>query len=214
MRETYVVPNRHAWRSSRTEAAFEGAQGRLILTIEQVAAQLAGGFLREIDIEELKAVILGLDDVPLGDLDEIRHLPGFPRAAAQTLLQAWSAGIELKSEAEKANDQTASTRLAALALLEGRVLVRLSRNQLRPIELVCAAIKRAEFAKQLFGRIKVLGRTEMSPVWRPLLKELSYHSDVIWVAGARESPAWLGELEIPIEVDQPSQPSVGRGIVR
>ncbi len=55
MHKTLVVHNRHAWRCHRTRAALDAAQGVLLLTIEQLAARLAGGFLRPIDSDAFKA---------------------------------------------------------------------------------------------------------------------------------------------------------------
>ena len=50
MRKTLVVHNRFALRSYRTRAALTAAHGLQLLTIEQLAARLAGGFLRPIEI--------------------------------------------------------------------------------------------------------------------------------------------------------------------
>jgi hypothetical protein len=35
------------------------------------------------------------------------------------------------------------------------------------------------------GRIAVHGRTEMSPVWRPLLAALAAKTEVQWIAGPK-----------------------------
>ena len=42
------------------------------------------------------------------------------------------------------------------------------------------------------------GRTEMSPVWRPLLAALAAETDVQWIAGPRHVPSWVQELGIPV----------------
>ena len=47
-------------------------------------------------------------------------------------------------------------------------------------------------------RIAVHGRTEMSPVWRPLLAALAAETDVQWIAGPRHVPSWVHELGIPV----------------
>lgn len=56
-RHTFVVLNRHALRSRREEAAHTGAHGRIMLTIEQLAARLAGGFLQSIPRDKLQEAV-------------------------------------------------------------------------------------------------------------------------------------------------------------
>ena len=51
---TLVVHSRYAWRSHRTQAAIDGEQGLLIVTLEQLVARLAGGFLQAITSDDLK----------------------------------------------------------------------------------------------------------------------------------------------------------------
>ena len=57
IRKTLVVHTRYAWRSHRTKAAIDGEQGLLIVTIEQLVARLAGGFLQPIDADDLKIAV-------------------------------------------------------------------------------------------------------------------------------------------------------------
>ena len=92
MPKTVVVHNRYAWRSYRTKAAFDSEQGLRLLTIEQLAARLAGGFLTPIDSDQLKSAEASAIKERLGELDAIKQLPGFQRAAAASLSKAWSAG--------------------------------------------------------------------------------------------------------------------------
>ena len=91
MQKTRVVHNRYAWRSHRTQAALDGTQGVMLLTINQLAARLAGGFLQPIDSDDLKAAVVLAIPKSLGELDQIKKLPGFPRTAATSLLKAWAA---------------------------------------------------------------------------------------------------------------------------
>ena len=118
MPKTVVVHNRYAWRSYRTKAAFDSEQGLRLLTIEQLAARLAGGFLTPIDSDQLKSTVASAIKERLGELDAIKQLPGFQRAAAASLSKAWSAGLTLEKEAARAADQTARERLFSLAALE------------------------------------------------------------------------------------------------
>ncbi len=209
MHKTVVVHNRYAWRSYRTKAAFGHKQGLRILTIKQLAARLAGGFLTPVDPDCLKNALADAIGVPLGELDAIKQLPGFQRAAAASLARSWSAGLTLGKEAEYATDQTAKEHLSSFAALEQEVLSRLPLNQLPPGALVAAASQRVQHARAIFGRIEIHGRTEMSPVWRPLLSEIAEHTEVVWVAEAREIPAWLSpDTNISVETSQCFEPAI------
>lgn len=207
MRRTLVVHSRNAWRSYRTQAALESRQGLQLFTIEQLTARLAGGFLQPIDPDDLKTAVGKALATPLGELDVIKVLPGFQRAVAATLAKAWTAGLDLAEERAAASDPTATARLDSLATLEKEVLGRLPKSQLRPHDLVTAALERVCHAPKLFGRIEVHGRTEMSPVWRPLLAGIARETEVVWVAEARRVPDWLSATGVPIEARAPEQPS-------
>jgi hypothetical protein len=167
------------------------------LPIEGLAARLAGGFLQPIDPDTLKSAIAQALPADLGDLNQIKDLPGFPRAAAATLSKAWTAGLNLAELAANASPETVS-RLAAVARLEAEVIRHLPPSMCRPADLVGAALQRTSYARVLFGRISVLGRTEMSPIWRPLLAALVAETDVQWIAGPRYVPSWVHELGIPV----------------
>jgi hypothetical protein len=56
---------------------------------------------------------------PLGELDQIKHLPGFQRAAAGSLSQAWSAGLDLADEVAAAGSPAARGRLQSMSLRSG-----------------------------------------------------------------------------------------------
>ena len=211
MHKTVVVHNRYAWRSNRTKAAFGSEQGLRILTIEQLAARLAGGFLAPVDPDCLKNAVAGAIEAPLGELDSIKQLPGFQRAAAASLVRSWGAGLTLDKEAEYATDRTAKERLSSFSALEQEALSRLPSNQIPPGELVAAALQRVRHAREIFGRIEIHGRTEMSPVWRPLLSAIAEHTDVVWVAEAREIPAWLSsDTNVSVEESQRFEPAIRR----
>ena len=208
MHKTLVVHNRYAWCSYRTHAAIDGSQGVVLLTIEQLAARLAGGFLQPIDSDDLKTAVATAVSQPLGELDAIKELPGFQRAVASSLAKAWAAGLSLQEEADSAVDDTAKARLASFAALEKAVLTQLPDHQLRPRDLVAAASERAEHAREIFGPIEIHGRTEMSPVWHPMISRIAEHTEVVWVAGARQVPEWLSSTGIPVETSTPTQPAV------
>ena len=206
MLSTIVVPNRNSWRHCRAKAALEGKHGVKLLTIDQLAARLAGGFLQPIDSDHVATAVGESISLPLGELDAIKTLPGFQRAAVNSLSKAWSAGLSLDHEAKAAMDQAARIRLEALALLEREVLARLPKNEMRPNDLVARALKRMGYARVLFGSIEIHGRTEMSPVWRPLLAALVTETEVTWVAEARRVPPWLALLGVTTEERAPEQP--------
>ena len=207
-RRTLVVHSRYAWRSHRTEAAIDSEQGLLLVTIEQLAARLAGGFLQSISADDLKAAVVTAIRDPLGELDKIKTLPGFQRAAAASLSKLWAAGLNLAEEEAGATDETTKARFASLAVLERGVLSRLPNHQVRPRDLVAAASQRAGHARSIFGRIEIHGRTEMSPVWRPLLSLIRRETDLVWVGEAREIPSWLPDTGIAVETTTASSPSV------
>ena len=207
MLSTIVVPNRNSWRHCRAKAALNGTHGVKLLTIDQLAARLAGGFLQPIDNDHLATAVRESIGLGLGELDAIKTLPGFQRAAANSLSKAWSAGLSLEDEAKAAVDPAARTRLEALAILEREVLARLPKNELRPADLVARALGRKGFARVLFGPIEIQGRTEMSPVWRPLLAALANETEVSWVAEARRLPPWLAQLGVKAVESAPEQPA-------
>jgi PD-(D/E)XK nuclease superfamily len=197
VRYTVITHSRLAWRHERAQAAVASRHGLQALPIEGLAARLAGGFLRPIDSDALKAAVTKALSADLGDLDRIKELPGFPRAAAATLSKAWAAGLNLAELAAIAGPE-ATSRLAAVARLEEEVLQQLPSSMRRPADLVRAALSRTSHARTLFGRIAVHGRTEMSPVWRPLLAALATETDVQWIAGPRHVPSWVHEFGIPV----------------
>lgn len=206
MLSTIVVSNRNAWRHCRANAALGRKRGVRLLTIDQLAARLAGGFLQPIDGDHLSTAVRESISLTLGELDAIKTLPGFQRAAVNSLSKAWSAGLSLEDEATASKEQSARIRLESLALLEREVLVRLPKNEMRPNDLVARALKRVGYAKVLFGSIEIHGRTEMSPVWRPILVALATETEVTWVAEARRVPTWLAPTGVAIRGRAPEQP--------
>ena len=70
LRKTLLVADRLAWRSHRTQAALDARQGLQLLTIEQLTARLAGGFLHPVDPEDLKIAPL-LERLKGNDVEEV-----------------------------------------------------------------------------------------------------------------------------------------------
>ena len=209
VRETLVIHSRLSWRQARGAAAIERQHGLQALAIEHVAARLAGGFLQPINPNSLKEAIGEAIAMDLGEFNDIKTLPGFSRAAAATLKKAWAAGLKF-TELAKTSDALVRSRIDAVTRLEAEVLKRLPPSMRRPADLVDLALPRLRHAKTLFGAIHVLGRTEMSPVWRPFLAELKGVTDVQWVAGPRQVPAWAPALGIAVIETAPERPEIQR----
>jgi hypothetical protein len=207
VRETFIIHSRLSWRQVRGAAAIQCQHGRQALAIEHLAARLAGGFLQAINADSLKEAIGEAIAMDLGEFNKIKTLPGFPRAAAATLEKAWAAGLKF-TELANTTDALVGARIEAIARLEEHALERLPPSMRRPADLVDLAMQNLQHAKTLFGTIRVLGRTEMSPVWRPLLAALKDVTDVQWVAGPRQVPAWVRELGIIVVEAEAAHPEI------
>jgi hypothetical protein len=157
--------------------------------------------------QSIRTAIVKAVPQDLDELNGIKELPGFPRAAMATLSKAWSAGLNL-TQISTAEEGAARPRLEAIRHIEAEALQRLPSSMRRPADLVAAALSRLDFAKVVFGRISIYGRTEMSPVWRPLLAALSKVVEVRWVAGPRQIPSWVHGLSIPIIEAPPEKPEI------
>ena len=173
------------------------------MSFEQLAVRLAGGFARRIEDESLRAAIQTvLSSTPLGELESIKLLPGMVDASADTLHKAWRAGIDL---AARAWDHP---RLDSIARLETAVLARLPPGMMRPADLVAAASLRLGHAKAVLGPVEIVGITELSPCWRPLLQALTAHTAVTWTAGPRPTPAWLEETGVVVSRTGAQTPAI------
>ena len=122
-RSTKIVHGRLAMRDSRLAAARAGAHGLQVMTFEQAAVRLAGGFCQPIDPEALRtAVQKALSTVDMGELERIKLLPGMVTASVDTLRKVWYAGINLNAGAKD------DLRMLAIAQLEAAVLAILPRG--------------------------------------------------------------------------------------
>lgn len=193
IRTTLIVHGRFAMRNARLAAARGGHHGRQIMSFEQAAVRLAGGFVRPIDDDSLRAAIQAvLPDTHMGELEGIKGLPGMIDAAADTLHKVWRAGIDIVAHAGD------HPRLAAIARLEAAVLNQLPPGMMRPLDITAAASGRIAHAPAVLGPMEIVGLTELSPCWRPLLEALTALIPVQWTAGPRSVPAWLDDTGVTV----------------
>lgn len=182
---------------ARVDAARAGAHGTQILAMGQLAARLAGGFLLPIDPDCLRdAVRESLPETDLGELENIKTLPGMLRAVVGTFDKVWQADIDLSSATHP--------RLQALAALEWKVLRRLPPSMKKPQALVDLARARIAHAPAVLGPVEVRGHSEMPVCWRPLLQALADVVPVTWLAGPRSVPDWLDAKRIEIRRADPN----------
>ncbi|WP_419906208.1 PD-(D/E)XK nuclease family protein [Hoeflea sp.] len=202
-RSTLVVYGRLAMREARLAAARNGQHGLHIMSFEQAAVRLAGGFARAIDEESLRSAIQTvLPDTPMGELEDIKMLPGMIGAAADTLHKAWRAGVDLASRSAD------HPRLEAIARLEAAVLAELPYGMMRPVDIVAAAISRIAHAPAILGSMEISGLTELSPCWRPLVKALAERISMQWTSGPRPVPAWLRQSGVAVARDDAEAPAI------
>ena len=202
-RRTVVAHSRLKMRELRLEAARKRRQGLQVMTFEQLAARLAGGLTRPVDDDTLREAIAAvLPETTLGELDAIKSLPGMVGAVADTLRKAWRAGLDLEARASE------HPRLRSIASLEHAVLDELPPSMMRPADLVASGCARLNHAAALFGPIEIVGITELSPVWRPLLHAIAGHVPVRWTAGPRPVPDWLDGEAIDISRNEARSPEI------
>lgn len=191
-RRTVVVEGPLAFRMRRVTAARNAEAGVQITTLPQLAARLAGGFVRPARSQDLDpAIRSALEAGGFIDLEGIRSLPGMTRSAAQTLTRLWNADFSLADRASE------STRLQDLAMIEARVQDNLPAGVLTSRDLRDAALRRVPYAPAVLGPIELDRVVQVAPVWRPLLAALSRvvplswrtldAIDLGWFAGAVET---------------------------
>ena len=202
-RRTTVAHSRLRMKELRLAAARERQHGLQILTFEQLAARLAGGLTQPVEDDALsEAIVAILPETDLGGLEGIKTLPGMVGAAADTLRKAWRADLDLQARAGE------HSRLRSIAGLERAVEAALPPSMMRPADLVAAGLARLEHAKTLFGPIEIVGITELSPVWRPLLHAIASRVAVRWNAGPRPVPDWLDDEVVEIVRDEAQSPDI------
>ncbi|CAG9183886.1 PD-(D/E)XK nuclease family protein [Cupriavidus respiraculi] len=202
-RRTIVVQGRLASREWRLRAAREQSHGLHIVTIEQLAARLAGGFQCAADDESIRTALgLALHETALGELDGIKGLPGMVDASLGTLRKVWNANFELKAQ------RLQHSRLDALARLETATLRRLPAGMLAPADLAIAAMQRIALAPRLLGPIDFAGAADIAACWRPLVLALAEVTPTRWLAGTRSLPLWLEGSAVAAVRSSPHQPKV------
>ena len=99
-RRTIVVEGTLAFRMRRIVAARRAEAGGQIMTLPQLAARLAGGFVRPARSQDLDpAIRTALEAGGFSDLESIRELPGMTRSVAWTLTRVWDADFSLADRA-------------------------------------------------------------------------------------------------------------------
>lgn len=201
-RKTIVAYGRTSQSQLTLEAARDRAHGLQAMTFEQLATRLAGGLLKAVDAETLSGAIQeALPDARLGELDRIKELPGFVHAARDTLSKVWRAGIDLETKAGE------DPRIKSVAELERAVLERLPAGVKTPRDLAWLAQSRVQHARRILGEVRIIGITELSPVWRKLLGLLAGQVQVVWDAGPRFVPDWLPK-GIEVVTSDPESPGI------
>lgn len=203
MRETIIVSSSMAWRSQRFQLAEEGKPGRSVMTVPQMAAHLAGGFLRAAEREDLlRAAREALAEGGFQEIGEIAGLPGMPGAVVETISRAWRAGLDLCYRAED------HPRVGDLALLERRIVASLPSGQLPPPALAAAGLAKAQYASRLFGAVSVRGVWHLDAVWQELFQAVASQTPVRWeaVRGVDVTPGWLEGSGITVSWREPLKP--------
>lgn len=196
MRRTVIVQGRLAFAAHRAAAARDGENGLQIMTLTQLAARLAGGFLHQVTGEELEfAIARALDAGGFEDIETVRHLPGMTRAVARTLRAVWNTDFRL------ADALDAQARIRDLALLEDRVRDFLPDGARLPTALRDEALARVQWAPTLLGPISIVGVHFIEPVWRSLIHELCALAPVVWTAPPGADTAWFrGEVKTATDI--------------
>lgn len=189
LKSTIIVNGRLALNSERYASAIKNLDAVQVMSVEHVAARLAGGMLQMIDMLTLRQVVSEvLPDLDLGELNEISDLPGFAKAASASLMKFWMSDINPQ-------DYAANPRMKSIFALEAAVLDRMPNHFKRPVDLRNLAVSRAHLAGRIFGRITIRGMTDLHPVWRPLVEAVASHGKphalMVWDAGPRDVPAWV-----------------------
>jgi hypothetical protein len=190
-RRTVVVEGPLAFRMRLVTAARNAEAGVQIMTLPQLAARLAGGFVRPARSQDLDpATRSALEAGGFIDLEGIRSLPGTTRSAARTLTRLWNADFSLADRASE------STRLQDLAMIEARVQDNLPAGVLTSRDLRDAALRRVPYAPAVLGPIELDRVVQVAPVWRPLLIALARVVPLRWRNPGAADVAWFpGEVQ-------------------
>ena len=195
---TVVVEGPLALRTEFLDAARTGAHGLQVLTMEQLAVHLAGGFLRSATAEDLEpAIRSALDADGLRDLRHLGRYPGAVRAVSRTLDRMWEANLDLPALAK------CHERIRDLVLIEHRVRQALPCGVLAPPDLATVATRRAALAPRLVGPVEFRRLSSVAPLWRDLVAALADHVKIRWIGrlplGAEALPGdHAGDLPVDL----------------
>jgi len=200
MKRTVIVHGLLAMRGTRLAVARRRETGTQVLAIEHVASRLAGGFIGIADLVTLRETVSAvLANVDLGELEPIKSLPGFPRAAAASLMKLWMSGIRREALPDH-------PRIQSILALDEAVRERLPATARPHDEVIRIALDHLHHAPKVIGPVTVEGMTELHVVWRNLLIGLADHVPVTWNAGPRAVPEWLAGTKVRVETSAPSTP--------
>ena len=204
MRRTLIVANRTAWAHERLAAARAGAHGLQILSLPQVVARLAGGFLQPVPSDTLLALVAeALTKLDLAELSAIADLPGTSRAVTRTIRKAWSSDLNL----EELED--GSVRLHELATIERFVQDRLPPSMRTPRQLAETALARMAHATAILGSVRIRGVLDPEPCWRAVLEALAGMVEFDWevAPGPEIDLAWLERAGARLVTSPSSNPT-------
>lgn len=195
-RRTVIVQGTLAYGMRRLQAARTNQSGLHIVTLPQLAAGLAGGFLHVASDDVIEpAIKSGLAAGGFQDLENVRELPGMTRAVARTLRKAWDADLSLRGAPYAGN-----SRVVDLVAIEDYVRERLPHGTLLPNALRDAALTRIDRAPILLGTVRIEGVHFIEPVWRPLINALHYVVPIEWEAPPDADTSWFRGLITPTPV--------------
>ncbi len=203
-RSTIVVTDRLTWRRVRTENARANRSACRVLTLPALAAHLTGGFARSASAIDVRRALQDLPMDGLGTLAAIANLPGFSRAATDTLSSVWAADLYVEAIAAA---EGAGSRWAEIAAIERHVRGRLPAAARTPRELVDAACARVHHAPRVLGSVHLERIDEVAPVYRPLLEALAGLVPVTWRTTGPTRPAWASAA-IAVELPSAAAPTV------
>ncbi len=175
IRRTVVVPSRLAWHEERFRAAEGNTLGLQILTPQQLAGRLAGGFLEVASRDVCHSLVReALGDVQFAELNGLREMPGAVKAICSTLMKVWDADLDLQGLAAQA------PRISDLARIEAYVRDHLPVGMLLQRELVSAAIANLKNAGRVLGPLTVYGFVFVAACWRRLFLAVSGSVPIEW----------------------------------
>ena len=168
------------------------------MSFEQAAVRLAGGFARPIDDESLRAAIQASSaSHPIGRAGEHQGSSRNDRRCGRHAPQGLARGhrsYRARRRASPSGRYRAPGNGSPDAAAAGRDA---------PDRLVAAATQRLGHAQAVLGPVEIVGITELSPCWRPLLQALTHHTAVSWTAGPRPTPSWLEATGVTVTRSDP-----------